>query len=491
MAVKNAVIFDRVHAQMTNDYQQRVPLAGGFANPIDGAVQVAKALTDPMNGKLFNEFIDGLITVIGTDRILDYAWRNPLAKFKTDDYAGGKTVRELQVLLPLAQQYDQDALDLLRRQNTDVKTAYYSVNRAAVYRVSINRDMLIRSFNDPESGLAAFIGSVLNSAVLANEYDEYRFMLNAFAAHNQYHPFYNENVTIADVKNPTDTEIKLLSRRIREKAMEIGGFPRNEYNSFGVPAFTRKEDLVLLVTPIIKASMDVEVLADAFNMDKTDFNTRVIVVDELPWAGVHAILLDSRAVVAGDSLFEFRSFSNPQTLVETFFLHAQGGYNISALRNVILFSNAESTQIGVVEVELTGLTAKAEIEVNGARREVDEVRVNSSNTQIVVDGVGTIEGDDKGLFRVPGNWIAEVTVNGSTEPLKNQSTFVDYSGKLHLGDGVAVGDTVTVTVKSAYINPSGTIDQPTSTISTSISLKVANAFHFVEEEEPVEPGEGE
>ena len=42
------------------------------------------------------------------------------------------------------------------------------------------------------------------------------------------------------------------------------------------------QQLIYITTPEEQAELDVEVLANAFNMNKADVNVRVIVVDELP-----------------------------------------------------------------------------------------------------------------------------------------------------------------------------------------------------------------
>ena len=59
-------------------------------------------------------------------------------------------------------------------------------------------------------------------------------------------------------------------------------FPTETYNSAGVKQWSERNQLIYITTPEEQAELDVEVLANAFNMAKADVNVRVIVVDELP-----------------------------------------------------------------------------------------------------------------------------------------------------------------------------------------------------------------
>ena len=132
-------------------------------------------------------------------------------------------------------------------------------------------------------------------------------------------------------------------------------FPTGYYNSAGVRLWSERQQLIYITTPEEQAELDVEVLANAFQMDKADVNVRVIVVDELPTAfsietakaakvdkygtllscalsatrdnrtcKCRGILMDSDFIQAYDTLIESRTFDNGEGLYTNYFFHKQG-----------------------------------------------------------------------------------------------------------------------------------------------------------------------
>ena len=132
-------------------------------------------------------------------------------------------------------------------------------------------------------------------------------------------------------------------------------FPSTNYNSAGVNQWSDRQQLIYITTPEEQAELDVEVLANAFQMDKADVNVRVIIVDELPTVfsietakaakvseygtvlscalsaardnrtcKCRGILMDSDFIQAYDTLIESRTFDNGEGLYTNYFFHKQG-----------------------------------------------------------------------------------------------------------------------------------------------------------------------
>ena len=147
---------------------------------------------------------------------------------------------------------------------------------------------------------------------------------------------------------------KAISKAIRTLAGKMA-FPTTNYNSAGVNQWSERQQLIYITTPEEQAELDVEVLANAFNMDKADVNVRVIVVDELPTlfnvdsattskratygqmsnpalsasrdnrtCKCRGILLDADFLQVYDTLVESRTFDNGEGLYTNFFFHKQG-----------------------------------------------------------------------------------------------------------------------------------------------------------------------
>lgn len=477
MSVNNASIIDRVWDYGSNDYQQRIPSAVE-----DGMAAVQEALLSPFNKNYWNQFVTNLVTLIGTQYVNQLIWKNPFAPFKKDYFTNGKAHQEIGLDLVTAEAYDQDdQAAILRRRGLDPKVANYFVNRRVRYQVTVNEPMLRQSFVGGLSGdgneLSQFLAATINAVNISDQYDEYRAVLNSFAVANQRYPLYNEQVEFADVENPTETEVKTLSRKIRTVVGQMAVAPTKRYNAWGVPQVSLKSDLILIVTPATRASMQVDVLADAFNMSQVDFETRLIVVDELPWAEAHAILADRKALVIGDDILYVDAFYNPGTLTTNYFLHHHQGISLSPMQNVVVFSNAESTQIGVVNVSVDGISAELE---NFDGDPVSSVRAGGK-AKLVVTGEGTVDedGEDNPLFRIPDNWTAEVTTPEGA--VVNTSTYVDRLGVLHVSESLEDGTELLIKVKSAYYDPSA----PLGTASTPYEAEVT--FTVGESTAPLPP----
>ena len=467
MSELNSTVVDAVWLVGSNDYQQRVPLTSDYLNPQDGLDAVHKALTEPGNGNIWNEFETNLLVVVGKQLVHQLNWSNPLSVFKKDHFVGGKDFEEYAMNFIKGEAYSQeDTAAILRQNKVDVKRATYSVNRRVRYPITVNPDMLSASFVNGSNGLNDFLNATLNAPVISDQYDEYRFMLQAFAAANLRNAFTNIQVTIADPENPTEVEIKKLSRKLREVGLQMKTTPNGRYTGFGVPTISQTEDLVLITTPAIRASMSVDVLASAFNRDEADFVNDMILVDELPWADAWAILVDRKTVIAGDSLLSMTSFNNGATLTTNFWLHHHGGYAISPFGNVAVFSNSAASAIGVQTVEVTAITAKF---VDAAGTTVTTAKPNS-RTQLVVEGVGTIDPTNE-LFRIPGTWTAELSTS-NPDGISSRN-YVDSNGVLRLYSDVKAGDVITATVTAAYYNPSNPVGQSTTPITTEVTITVS------------------
>ena len=470
MAVNNATIMDAILLEASNDYYNRVPQAS-----VDGIQAAQNAVLG--NNRLFNEFVHNMAVLIGSQKANILRYSNPLSIFKSDAFKDGKIHMEYGTGFVDPMQYDPLATHrVLGNYELDVETAFYAVNRKVLYPVTVNPKQVRSAFNNVESGLNDYISMMVNAPWISNEYDEYRFMLQTLAVANASHPFYNVQSTISDINNPTADEAKGLSRKIRTYAEKLGLQPSPLYNGMALPTLTPKENLVVITIPEVKAALDVEVLADAFHIDKTDIAQRIVTVDEFPWAGVWAILADKELLLAGDFIQEIDGFYNPASLTQNYFLHAQGGYGVNAFKNAIVFSNTASTQVGVVEVELDSISAWVELNDGTISTEV----LPNSLNHFKVSTTGTIDPANDNVL-VPSTYTVKI-LNGTQEV--SPRTFVNSAGHLVIGSDVAAGTTLTIQVTAAYRNPSAALGTPTTPITASVTVDVVSEYTVVP---PVDP----
>ena len=110
--------------------------------------------------------------------------------------------------------------------------------------------------------------------------------------------------------------------------------------------FTPKEQQVLIATPEVMASIDVDSLATAFNLSKVEFMGRTIVVDDFGGTEekpitAYAMLCDSAFIKIWDKTKYFNTFVNPANMSAKHFFHVWQTYGYSPFANAVLFKPAQ------------------------------------------------------------------------------------------------------------------------------------------------------
>lgn len=454
----NDLILNKIHSVGTNAYQQRIPLATK-----NNIAEVYETLTSPENAIYWNEFAHNLINVIGTFAIRDYDWQNPLKELKNADLSRGLTIEEIAVGLVKASGYNPEDNNIFKRSKAEVHAVFHTLNDKRRYDITINRFELQRAFNS-ENGLSELVVRLLSVPVKSSEYDEFQIMKEVIAVSNDAFPIYNIQSVIDDITNPTADELKTLSYNLRVAAKRLALAPTGLYNAKGVPTVSRTQDLVIFTTPEIVSALDVNVLADAFNVSRTDFVNKIIELDELPVTG-HALLVDKNWFVSGDYVNEITSFFNPKSLEENYYLHQWSLYSTSPFANAVVFSNSATTNVPTVTVTIEGISGSFYDEDNNVVTTVS----SDSNANLVVVPTGTIVPETPD-FIVPGEYTTkitgfkEVTVPPVGDPGDEPTiklvavklgtkTYVDSRGRLRVSDTVPAGTKLSVEINSAYINP--------------------------------------
>lgn len=439
MAVNNSTILAKAWLAGTNDFQQRIP------DPtVSGIKATMDALFQPMNGQFFNQFMDILINRIGFTYVRQQAYKNPLAVFKGTKLSYGSTIQEIAPKWIKAHSYDDQNETLLKLHRPEAEVWYHSQNRRDQYPISVNIDELRTAFTD-ETGLNKLVASVMTTPQNADEYDEYRIMLQLIAEYESRWGFYKHHLT----SMPTD---EASGKELLTALQTYGGklqFPSSLYSGTEIPVFAKPDELVLITTPEAQAGLNVNTLAGLFNVDLAQVKYRVVLVDEFPIAGAVALLTTEDFFVCSDTLYSTTSFWNPQTLTTNYYLNHWGVYSVSPFVPAILFTTEdESTTTPTITQTVSGITLEAE---------KDTMKAGESQ-QLTVKLTGTINPETPDVFVAPDAAIFEVVAkNAESEPVAlNARTRVDSYGVLHVQrTGLKAGDVITVTATSAYTNPSG------------------------------------
>jgi hypothetical protein len=284
------------------------------------------------------------------------------------------------------------------------------------------------------------------------------------------HRIHRENVHFVDPENPTEAELKKFSMKLRTIAKRMCLVPSGLYNTQHVPTVSKPENLFILTTPEMVSALDVNVLADAFHIDRADFVNRVIEIDEFPFDGAYAMVVDKDWFVVSDTNRQVTNFVNGKTLVQNFYLHVWQILSISGFANATLLSEATSSTVPVVNIELTSMSAGF-LNANGNPITTYD---GEGNVDFVVVTSGTVTPTNK-KFAVPDAFTTSLTLEDSTgKAIKvTDRSFVDRLGRLYLQGGLNAGDKVTVVATSTYVDPSGDGSKPTVPLTATAVLTVA------------------
>lgn len=477
MAELNSTILNKVWLAGTNDFQQRIP------EPTQGNINATiEALFDPMNRQYYNQFIDALVMRIGDTYVHQQTFRNPLAVFKKSRMRYGSTLQEIIPKWIRAHAYRDDAEDVFKIARPDVAAWYHSQNRRDRYDITINQDELRTAFAE-EGGLNRLVASILETPMNSDEYDEFLIMKELIAFYEHNWGFYKHSIdTIAD-----EATAKAFLKDARAFAGKLQ-FPSTLYNSGSipdVPVFVKPSELVLIVTPEVQASIDVDALAVLFNVDKAEIKYRTILIDEFPIPGAQALLTTEDFFMCKDTVYETTSMYNPKTLGTNYFLHHWGIYSVSPFVPAILFTTAEGTSVPTVTQTVTGMGKLVFMDMDG---EIVSTLVTAGDDyQIFAPITATLSPDTyDGVYNAPNSATFEVIVTNDGAPVNSPATRASFAvydadgdidaighpvpcGTLHVAKGLPSDAEITVNATLAYVNPSGTTTEYTKTATLTVA----------------------
>lgn len=458
MATKNNTIMASSWLEGTNDFQQRIP------DPtVNSMAEVSKALFDPMNNDLFNQWSAGLVNRIGMTIAESKRFENPLAVFRKPDLGFGFTIQQIAVKWAKAHSFKDDAEDLLKYERPEFVTAFHSINRADKYKVSITRPEMRQALANGESfGLNHLVDLAVSSVTNAEAYDEMNIMLEAIANHERYHGMYKHQLTAAPSDKATAQELLAAVK----KYTNLFAFPSTLYNAQDmedVPTFAKENECVILVTPEVMANLDVYAFAELFNVDRAEVRARVVMVPQLPFAGAQAILTTEDVFMCARSEYGMYPFFDPNTLTTHQFLHAQGVYSINPFCPMVMFTTDAGTVTGSITQAVTGV----EITAAGGVAEIKP----GGELMLSVKLDGTVTDNEDGVVVSPDAVTWSVAAESATgDPVAlNARTRIDKYGILHCqATDIEAGTVLHVTGTTAYNNPSGATEEHTATLEVTV-----------------------
>lgn len=471
MSVLNSTVLERAWLSGSNDFQQRIP------NPsITAYANVVANLFAPMNNDLFNEFC-GLLNGLNATYVDIKRFENPLRSLKKPAQSWGNTERHVAVKYLQAHAGRFDDETLLKVEKPEFVEWFYSVGEPRRYEFSWSRQEIARAFAADGYGYEDLLQATITQMLSSANYDEMNIMIQMFAeADNRMGGLFRYNLSDAPTDESTGKE---LLTGIRAVAGQMQ-FPTMAFNHIPVPVFESPETLILWTTPVTLANLDVNTLSAVFQLDRANIQYRIITIPEFPIPNVYAALTSEDFIYYRDFMTGLEPpFYNPGNRTMKYYYWANALIGVNPAANCVLFTTEEETVIPTITMTPSGLAFvddDVEVEIGG-------------KVQLAIQLTGTTTIDEEsytGVIAVePDSALYEVAATRTTEgedddpdvveavPL-NSRTYVDNYGILHVQkSGLEVGDVITVTATSTWVNPSGDTDAFTDTATATVIAPVA------------------
>lgn len=437
-------ILNAIRNNATQNYRDYVPKATPDADSIR---QIGAIIMD--YPALQNEFLSALVNRIGRVLITSKMYDNPWAFFKKGLLEFGESVEEIFVNIAKPFQFDPAVAEtnVFKREIPDVRAAFHIMNYQKYYKATISNDQLRQAFLSWQ-GISDLIAKIVDAMYTGANYDEFQTMKYMLARHildGHMYPVEIPTVETANMKSIVSV-VKGVSNKFT--------FLSPNYNLAGVQTYTAKNDQYMLINSQFDATMDVEVLASAFNMDKAEFSGRRVLVDSFGsldtarlaelFAGdstyeeissdelealdsIPAVLVDRNWFMIFDNFYNFTEQYNGEGLYWNYWYHVWKTFSVSPFANNALFIPGTP---GVTSVTVSPGSATV------AAGQSVQLSANVVTTNFAPKSV---------------TWTVD-----------SEYATVDNSGKVTMASNAPASTSVTVTATSTY----DTSKKGTATVST-------------------------
>lgn len=448
-----AGIMNVIRNEASPDYRAAVPTVEQTVESIRSAGKAILAFQPRMN-----EFVN-IANRIAVVAVTSKMYENPWAFMKKGTVEFGETVEEVFVNMVKAEPFDapNSPANVFKRRLPDVRTMFHAMDLQTKYVVTISYQQLKQAFLSA-NGVVSLIQDIIRQVYTAARYDEFIMMKYTFAQ-----MYLSGSVNVQNYTPITDATTSTAFVKSVKKLTGKFGFMSGEYNIAGVPNYSLPEDIYCVMTTDTAANVDVDVLANAFNLDKVTFIGRQVLVDSFSFnngeldrldmllakdpnytrpdnddltalSSIGAIICDRNFPQFYDNLDMYTEQYNADGLSWNEFYHVWRTYSASPFSNVVyLSSNPSGTftfvGIGGTPLNYTGnantpppgaiLRYHAVLSVTGVVNQGIIWSVDSSSLtagSISIDDLGYlyITPDAAGSFQVKGAAAYDNRVNGKS-----------------------------------------------------------------------------
>lgn len=358
MSVDNGSIYHRYVPVVTES-----TTIGEFGQPI----------LDSENVNVLNDFV-GLLKKVVATAVYNKTFNNPLANLEGERMPLGNFIEDVYVNPAKARGFNvNDFAGLLQKYEAEVATQYLAINSDLQYCVTITREKIRNAFTswaNLENLVSSMVNSLYNGAYLTRYNQAKGLVLSAYTGNNA------QIEIVSAVSDEATAKALVKKMRATFSKMQIPSTRFNAWNkvkggNLALKTWTDPEDVVVLISADLEATLDVDVLASAFNMSKTDFLGRVIVVDDFSqYADDGTVAVDGskiQAMICDKAWFKIKTqdfamdeFYNANNRTWQYYLNDVRMVNYSLFANAVIFATqAPVVDATAIKAQTTTVTVKA------------------------------------------------------------------------------------------------------------------------------------
>lgn len=397
---KGAKVFNVVRENSSKVFMETVPAATE-----DNIQTLSNILFNDAYQPMLNEFVSNLINRIGLTIIRNKSFNNPLALFKKGSVPLGTDIQDIYENPAEAEQYELSntaMAKLLTITDPDTHVAYYRRNRKDLYTKTITRENLQGAFvswNDFENYLSAITTSLYSG----NYIDEFEYTKSLIDGAYDNNKIIVEQVT-APVDNATSKAFVKKVRALFSK-MKLPSTQYNAYSRFSgakgtIKTWTDEDRIVLIIKADVLAEVEVETLAQAFNLSYADMKARIVEVDQFENEEIQAVICDEAWLQIYDNILRFDEFYNARVMAWNEYLHSWGTFAICPFANAICLATAQpkpATAISVADVSVVeDATASVTVTLTPADATSELEFISGDETVFTVSSLGVVTGVSAG-----------------------------------------------------------------------------------------------
>lgn len=322
------------------------------------------------NPELMNEFMNMLIKRIVYTQLVNYKlFNNPLSFLEGDQMPLGSIGQEIFINPAKGRKFDvNDFAGLLAKYEADVKVQYMHLNSDVQYPVTITRAKIKDAFVS-WANLEAFINGITQSLYNGAYIDRYNFTKGLIAS-----AYRDNTVKVQVISNPNTEELakqfltqaRTLFLNFQEPSYDynawrqVGGYGRD------VVTWSDRDDIVLLIRNDIGAYLDVNVLAQAFNIESAKLLGRVKYIKDfterdasgnviVDGSNIVAMIADKRWFRIKNQEITMDEFYNANNRTWQMYLNDVNMYQYSLFCNAVVFAT-QAPQVTITGLEFSEST---------------------------------------------------------------------------------------------------------------------------------------